>query len=100
MVLAGWAVACSHLLRLGVAIALWIVLEMKIRLEEGWLSALYPEYSAYRERVRKRLSSPQEADSLRSRNATLEKGGRGEHRKYRPFGDAAAGGVSIKSPFT
>ncbi len=29
--------------------------------------------------------SPQEIESLRPRNATLEKGRRGEHRKYRPY---------------
>jgi protein-S-isoprenylcysteine O-methyltransferase Ste14 len=53
MGLAGWAITCSHLPRLGVTLALWGVFELKIRREERWLNEVYPEYSAYRKRVRK-----------------------------------------------
>jgi protein-S-isoprenylcysteine O-methyltransferase Ste14 len=51
--LAGWAVAGSHPLRLVLTLALWMVLELKIRLEERWLCEIYPEYSSYRQRVQK-----------------------------------------------
>jgi protein-S-isoprenylcysteine O-methyltransferase Ste14 len=50
----GWSLISSPP-ALAVTIALWLVLEVKSRLEESMLVQRFPEYDAYRQRVRWRF---------------------------------------------
>jgi len=50
----GWSLALSPL-ALGATALLWVVLELKSRHEESMLLERYPEYAAYRDRVRRRF---------------------------------------------
>jgi len=50
----GWSLTSSPL-ALGLAVALVLVLEVKSRLEESMLGQRFPEYDAYRNRVRWRF---------------------------------------------
>jgi protein-S-isoprenylcysteine O-methyltransferase Ste14 len=50
----GWSLALSPL-ALGATALLWVLLELKSRFEESMLLERYPEYSGYRERVRRRF---------------------------------------------
>jgi protein-S-isoprenylcysteine O-methyltransferase Ste14 len=50
----GWSLVSSAL-TLVVTVALMLVLEMKSRLEESMLAQRFPEYDAYRQRVRWRF---------------------------------------------
>jgi protein-S-isoprenylcysteine O-methyltransferase Ste14 len=50
----GWSLISSAL-TLVVTVALMLVLEMKSRLEESMLAQRFPEYDAYRQRVRWRF---------------------------------------------
>jgi len=50
----GWSLALSPLALCATAL-LWLLLELKSRHEESMLVARYPEYRAYRERVRPRF---------------------------------------------
>ncbi len=49
----GWALHLQGWLTLGYAAALFALLEAKSRREERWLEKKFPEYAAYRRRVRK-----------------------------------------------
>jgi protein-S-isoprenylcysteine O-methyltransferase Ste14 len=49
----GWALLYNGPLTLVYALLLAIVLDVKSRREERWLSEKYPDYAAYRQRVRK-----------------------------------------------
>lgn len=50
----GWSLISSPL-ALGLTVALVLVLEMKSRLEESMLDQRFPDYDAYRNRVRRRF---------------------------------------------
>jgi protein-S-isoprenylcysteine O-methyltransferase Ste14 len=52
---AGWALHWRSWPALAVALALAILLDAKARREERWLRERYPEYDAYRRRVRRFL---------------------------------------------
>ncbi|HEY3339155.1 MAG TPA: methyltransferase [Propionicimonas sp.] len=54
VLLLGWALATSPLALLPLLLAI-AFLEAKRRREEAWLEARYPDYPAYRERVRRRF---------------------------------------------
>lgn len=49
----GWALACAAPVALALALALGIVLDLKARREEAWLSQTYPGYKAYRRRTKR-----------------------------------------------
>lgn len=49
----GWALIRQGWLNLGYVLAGWAFLEVKVRREEQWLLERFPEYAAYRHRVRK-----------------------------------------------
>lgn len=49
----GWALHVAGWLTLGYAAALFVLLDLKSRREETWLAGRFPEYAAYRQRVRK-----------------------------------------------
>ena len=49
----GWAFVARGWLTLAYAAILLAFLDLKSAREERWLEARYPEYAAYRERVRK-----------------------------------------------
>lgn len=49
----GWALFVRGWLTLGYAALLFVLLDVKSRQEERWLSEKYPEYPAYQRRVRK-----------------------------------------------
>jgi protein-S-isoprenylcysteine O-methyltransferase Ste14 len=49
----GWALWLHSWLTIGYAIILSIFLDVKSRREEEWLKERFPDYSAYRKRVRK-----------------------------------------------
>ena len=50
---AGWGLILGSIPTLVYAGALGVLLDVKARREEEWLAGKYPEYSAYRARVRK-----------------------------------------------
>lgn len=49
----GWALWSNGWLTLGYALLLFLFFDVKSRREEQWLLARYPEYRAYRQRVKK-----------------------------------------------
>ncbi|MDD4872941.1 MAG: isoprenylcysteine carboxylmethyltransferase family protein [Kiritimatiellae bacterium] len=49
----GWALYIHGWLTLGYVVGLFVSLDMKARREEKWLTEKFPEYVAYRQRVRK-----------------------------------------------
>ncbi len=49
----GWALFVQGWLTLGYAALLFVFFDIKSRKEEAWLTARFPEYAAYRRRVRK-----------------------------------------------
>lgn len=49
----GWALLTDTLLGVGLAVLLLVFFDLKSRREERWLAESYPEYPAYRKRVRK-----------------------------------------------
>lgn len=49
----GWALFVQGWLTLGYAALLFVFFDIKSRKEEAWLTARFPEYAAYRQRVRK-----------------------------------------------
>jgi len=49
----GWALYVQGWLTLGYVAALFVLLDVKSRREEGWLSAKFPAYASYQRRVRK-----------------------------------------------
>ena len=49
----GWALFVQGWLTLGYAALLFVFFDIKSRKEEAWLMARFPEYAAYRRRVRK-----------------------------------------------
>ncbi len=49
----GWGVFRSSLLGLALAVVLFVFFDLKSRREERWLIEAYPEYAAYRKRVKK-----------------------------------------------
>jgi protein-S-isoprenylcysteine O-methyltransferase Ste14 len=49
----GWALWVNGWLTVGYALALLVFLDLKSRREEIWLEQKFPEYRAYRQRVRK-----------------------------------------------
>ena len=49
----GWGLLTNSQLSLVLALALWVLFEVKSRREEGQLLARFPAYAAYREQVRK-----------------------------------------------
>jgi protein-S-isoprenylcysteine O-methyltransferase Ste14 len=49
----GWSLLTNSLLALALALALWVLFEVKSRREEGQLVLRFPAYAAYRQRVRK-----------------------------------------------
>ncbi|MBI5880475.1 MAG: isoprenylcysteine carboxylmethyltransferase family protein [Chloroflexi bacterium] len=49
----GWALWNTGLLTLAAAVLLFVFFDMKSRLEERWLAEKYPDYPAYRQRVKK-----------------------------------------------
>jgi protein-S-isoprenylcysteine O-methyltransferase Ste14 len=51
----GYALATLSPLRLALSVVLFIFFDMKSRREEKWLAQQYPEYVAYKTRVRKLL---------------------------------------------
>lgn len=51
----GWGLVTASPAALVVAVAIGLFFDLKSRREEAWLVEAYPEYAAYRERVRKLL---------------------------------------------
>lgn len=49
----GWALRVHGWLTLGYVVLAIFLLEVKVRREERWLTETYPDYDAYRKRVRK-----------------------------------------------
>jgi len=49
----GWAIDVQSWLTLGYAVALFILLDLKSRREERWLTEKFPGYTEYRRRVHK-----------------------------------------------
>lgn len=49
----GYALMTTSVLRLALTIILFVFFDMKARREEVWLQARYPDYAAYRTRVKK-----------------------------------------------
>lgn len=49
----GWALFVRGWLTLGYVVVLFLFLDIKSRIEERWLAEKFPEYAAYRRRVRK-----------------------------------------------
>jgi protein-S-isoprenylcysteine O-methyltransferase Ste14 len=51
----GWAIVFDSIAGLAFAVALAVVLDLKARREELWLTERYPAYETYRQRTRHRL---------------------------------------------
>lgn len=51
----GWAIVFDSIAGLAFAVALAVLLDLKARREELWLTARYPAYETYRQRTRHRL---------------------------------------------
>lgn len=51
----GWGLVSANTTRVALALAVLLFFDAKSRQEEAWLTARYPEYSAYRDQVRKLL---------------------------------------------